>query len=1010
MTVEPDTMSPAPILEDADDFDVFDLLEGMATTSDAAEEIDGEDDVEKVAGLSSVNNEIPNNSDYGASFSQSHSPSTPQVVHGASDHAGTGPGWGKSEICTTSTQHSYSKSGNLCNATNETKTSSGTFFSSCKEKAKEACASVWSNFFSTGTCTTPQKQGEDEEFEHRSRKNRIAGKKAAGSSSSSTRSENNSEAPKKKKPTFKVWKTKVLLDTENNNADKTRNPNPRITDNNIDALRSLESKLLPASYSFEIEKILKKIAKHNYKHIGLQMPDGLIAWAPAIGQILRRFTKVVAQTVDEDGNVLVGQEDLDEKADSDEEDEKELIVSILGDVNFGACCVDDLTAQSLGVEFLVHFGHSCLIPTKQTSVKTMYVHVEVSVNIDHFVNTVEKNFFAPTMLYGNVEDVEDDSTVVCKLPQQQLDRHSSEQDFSSTLSTISSMQDSRYPIIKAGDELVSTAAAAATPGCSAVAPEEEQDLSNPYLDGGEDDDIDSHDDHEGSPHSDANSQISTKASSDCNLTSSPEPTPTKGGGSHSDSEHCQRRGTMTSRTRSSTSQNSGNQREKILFPNPFNRSRLNKRVAILGTVQFATVIDKAKKELQRRIRNTIQNETKTTSDKNSSCTNSSSSHTIPLYALELFTQTQTKPLGKAEVLGCTAPSLLGVDEVIFVCDGRFHLEAVMLRNPQANFYLYNPYSKELTVEKYNYEEMLVQRKQAVNSVKTMVREGVFDRNLYGKAEQGQAEARENKLPLVSPDAGATCGIILGTLGRQGSVAILERLLDVFRKWNKVRERDNSGTENHHSPKPQKIHHVVFLLSEISPQVLHEYEEEVDFWVQIACPRLSLDWGSAFKKPCLTTYECYLVFFDEQKEELEQNNKGDKQDFPQNIFTDIEKRQFEAALGLKQKHISQWNVNSSCCGGGSGGSSGCGSGGCGEIREGEDVEPSCNKEDITSIHDSNQSVVIDAGKNKQSAARIKNDANISLSRYWPEVDYYANAGGPWANYSTAGSQDVKFSHL
>ncbi|CAD7934156.1 unnamed protein product [Amoebophrya sp. A120] len=1003
MTVEPDTMPPAPV-EDADDFDVFDLLEGMATTSDAAAESDGEHDVEKVARLSSVNNEIPNNSDYGASFSQSHSPSTPQVVDGASD-AGTGPGLGRSEICSTSTKHS--KSENFHKAT-EANASSGTFFSSCKEKAKEACASVWSNFFSTGTCTTSQKQDENGEFEHRSRKNRIAGKKAAGCSSSSTfRSENNIETPKK--PTFKVWKTKVLLDTENNNADKTRNPNPRITDNNLDALRSLESKLLPASYSFEIEKILKKIAKHNYKHIGLQMPDGLIAWAPAIGQILRRFTKVVSQTVDEDGNVLVD-EGLDEKADSDEEGEKnqrELIVSILGDVNFGACCVDDLTAQSLGVEFLVHFGHSCLIPTKQTSVKTMYVHVEVSVNIDHFVNTVEKNFFAPTMLYGVAEDVDDDSTVVCKPPQQQLDRHSSEQDFSSTLSTISSMQDSRYPILKAGDELVLTAAAATSPG-AAVVPEEEHDLSNPYLDGGEDDD--SHDDHDGhgSPHSDANSQISTKASSDCNLTSSPEPTPIKGG-SHSDSEHCHRRGTMTSRTRSSTtSQNSEDQREKILFPNPFNRSRLNKRVAILGTVQFATVIDKAKKELQRRIRNTIQNERTTTSDNSST---NSSSHTIPLYQLELFTQTQTKPLGKAEVLGCTAPSLLGVDEVIFVCDGRFHLEAVMLRNPQANFYLYNPYSKELTVEKYNYEEMLVQRKQAVNSVKTMVRDEVFDRNLYGKAGQGQADEaqEENKLPLVSPEAGATCGIILGTLGRQGSVAILERLLDVFRKWNKA--RDSSGREDHkNSPKPEKIHHVVFLLSEISPQVLHEYEEEVDFWVQIACPRLSLDWGSAFEKPCLTTYECYLVFFDEQKEELEHHrNEGDKQDFPQNIFTDIEKRQFEAALGLKQKHISQWNVNSSCCGGGSGGGSGCGSGGCGEIREGEDVEPSCNKEDIfTSIHDSNQPVYIDAGNN-QSAAEPKDDAN-SLSRYWPEVDYYANAGGPWANYSTAGSQDVKFSHL
>lgn len=26
------------------------------------------------------------------------------------------------------------------------------------------------------------------------------------------------------------------------------------------------------------------------------------------------------------------------------------------------------------------------------------------------------------------------------------------------------------------------------------------------------------------------------------------------------------------------------------------------------------------------------------------------------------------------------------------------------------------------------------------------------------------------------------------------------------------------------------------------------------WVQVACPRLSIDWGTAFKKPLLTPYE------------------------------------------------------------------------------------------------------------------------------------------------------------
>lgn len=32
----------------------------------------------------------------------------------------------------------------------------------------------------------------------------------------------------------------------------------------------------------------------------------------------------------------------------------------MGDVTYGACCVDDFTAKALGCDSLVHFGHSCL--------------------------------------------------------------------------------------------------------------------------------------------------------------------------------------------------------------------------------------------------------------------------------------------------------------------------------------------------------------------------------------------------------------------------------------------------------------------------------------------------------------------------------------------------------------------------------------------------------------------------------------------------------------------------
>lgn len=44
-----------------------------------------------------------------------------------------------------------------------------------------------------------------------------------------------------------------------------------------------------------------------------------------------------------------------------------------------------------------------------------------------------------------------------------------------------------------------------------------------------------------------------------------------------------------------------------------------------------------------------------------------------------------------------------------------------------------------------------------------------------------------------------------------------------------------------------------LLSEVAPWKL-DMMSNVDAWIQIACPRLSIDWGEGFHKPTLTPYE------------------------------------------------------------------------------------------------------------------------------------------------------------
>jgi len=69
---------------------------------------------------------------------------------------------------------------------------------------------------------------------------------------------------------------------------------------------------------------------------------------------------------------------------------------------------------------------------------------------------------------------------------------------------------------------------------------------------------------------------------------------------------------------------------------------------------------------------------------------------------------QVKPRSKGEVLGCTSPDLgyaNAGDAVIFIGDGRFHIESAMIRNPHLRFYQYSPYSRKFTEEAYNVQEM-----------------------------------------------------------------------------------------------------------------------------------------------------------------------------------------------------------------------------------------------------------------------------------------------------------------
>ena len=213
---------------------------------------------------------------------------------------------------------------------------------------------------------------------------------------------------------------------------------------------------------------------------------------------------------------------------------------------------------------------------------------------------------------------------------------------------------------------------------------------------------------------------------------------------------------------------------------------------------------------------------------------------------------QSRPLTPGEILGCTAPFLdeHHVNTLVFVADGRFHLEALMIANPGLAAYKYNPYSKELTREYYANEAMLSQRSAAVEKMVTVLR---------------------------GDGACGAVGLILGTLGRQGNFTVLETLKALI------------GDVSPSTPV------VTYLMSELNPVLLTELagarkdgdgkSGKIAAWVQIGCPRLSIDWGDAFvDRPLLSPYELRTAVRNLQaekrrkKEEEEEEEKNPEPNF------------------------------------------------------------------------------------------------------------------------------------
>ena len=163
----------------------------------------------------------------------------------------------------------------------------------------------------------------------------------------------------------------------------------------------------------------------------------------------------------------------------------------------------------------------------------------------------------------------------------------------------------------------------------------------------------------------------------------------------------------------------------------------------------------------------------------------------------------------------------------YLGDGRFHLESIMIANPSVPAFRYDPYSKKLTRERYNHAEMRTVRDEAVRTARRSI-------DSFASHANNAVTGATVSAPL--PPTPPLWGVILGTLGRQGSFKQLQAI---------THQLTESRTP---------IPYMPILLSELSPAKLALFAPHIATFVQTSCPRLSIDWGYAFDRPLLSPYE------------------------------------------------------------------------------------------------------------------------------------------------------------
>jgi diphthamide biosynthesis protein 2 len=162
---------------------------------------------------------------------------------------------------------------------------------------------------------------------------------------------------------------------------------------------------------YEIERTAREVRDGGYRRVALQFPDGMLRDAPrvfeALEEELRRMpaslqaAKIQQETeLETSFNHLSTSTSMKAEMDTQAQEngpkkgnevtDERFRFYILADTSYGSCCVDEIAAEHVDADVVVHYGRSCLSPTARLPV--IYVFTTHPLNISDMLQAFENTF------------------------------------------------------------------------------------------------------------------------------------------------------------------------------------------------------------------------------------------------------------------------------------------------------------------------------------------------------------------------------------------------------------------------------------------------------------------------------------------------------------------------------------------------------------------------------------------------------------------------------------------